>query len=262
MIIICEKCSTKFNVPDSAIGASGRQVKCSSCTHSWLVKPEAPIELTVIAQEPETLATAPEIKVESVTIPVKSIAETPTATGEIKATHKRYVPPSTPIYQKSFIYYGSFVAAGIALVCFLAFAIVFHRIPLTNKIPALQSAFDLAGLYNNEGLKLEIVDCTISEVQSSKSDDNTIEIEVDVSVLNTSEQDRKLGDIRFTVYDIERNYVGELFMTLDLVIAPNKNTKVEGRLNRVPKDSFYVAIDLGNRLDLKILNPDIMHKIG
>ena len=141
-------------------------------------------------------------------------------------------------------------------------AVVFHKTALVHKVPSLQSMFDQVGLYNNEGLKLELVDCSISEIQSSQSNNDSIEIEVAVSVLNTSEQNKTLSSIRFSVYNIEREYVGQLVMPINLVLAPNKNTKVEGRLNRVPKNSFYVAVDFGNNLDLKILNPDRLHKFG
>jgi len=35
MILSCNSCEKKFVVPDSAIGASGRLVQCSSCGNKW-----------------------------------------------------------------------------------------------------------------------------------------------------------------------------------------------------------------------------------
>lgn len=53
MIIACPACSTRYVVPDSAIGVEGRTVRCAKCKHSWFqAGPELELRPPPVAEDP------------------------------------------------------------------------------------------------------------------------------------------------------------------------------------------------------------------
>lgn len=65
MLLVCPECRTRYVVPDSAIGANGRQVRCANCRHSWFQDgvslPPAPPAPAIVAP-PVAPPVAPDVE--------------------------------------------------------------------------------------------------------------------------------------------------------------------------------------------------------
>jgi len=71
MIIACPACSTRYVVPDSAIGVDGRTVRCANCRHSWFQSgPELPLRPEAVPEPGSKAVSEPGNDAASVVPPV------------------------------------------------------------------------------------------------------------------------------------------------------------------------------------------------
>lgn len=71
MILVCPSCDAKFKIPDGAIPAEGRTVRCAKCKNSWHATPQQ------IMRKPAPKPTAPRPASSSVAAPARPPAPEP-----------------------------------------------------------------------------------------------------------------------------------------------------------------------------------------
>jgi hypothetical protein len=223
------------------ITPTGRKVQCSNCAHQWRVflstegEPvnEVIIQQTIESKAQETPSLAPKAKTYS-------------------AHHKAKTQSSlanAPLLKKTAI-----AASFLALILFLAINFLVQQAVIIDSMPFTKSIYSALGLIHDEGIKLQSVDCKVSEVSEQGSD--LIELDVKVELINTAKTNQTISNVRFSVYDKEKNFLGDYTIEFNKTLSPQETESIEGRLNRIPNSAMFAIVDIGGPTEIKIRNLD------
>ena len=140
MIITCPECETRYGVDAAAIGASGRTVRCSRCSHSWVERQPDNLPPPQDLQPPSRLDTGRRSRPSGTNLPALP----------------REKKSKAPVILWSLVI--------LTLVGIIAAAVV-KRDMIMDRVPASTGVFDMFGLAPPPGVGIAIQNQRIKAIQ-------------------------------------------------------------------------------------------------
>lgn len=242
MILECPECRTRYLVPDSAIGTTGRTVRCANCRHSWF-QDAPPLDLAA----PQ----APEPAIEEIA-PADERADPPSAAPAPApvAVIEDPGPPPPPAFD-AFAHRAPFRATRnsartrtIASIAAGLLMLVAVGIILWTTAPGLAERVGLS--FGPEAQPLRIVD---NPIERRKMANGSELFAVSGQVTNPSSTRQRVPDIRADLRDAQGKIVFSWTITPpQRTLAPNGAIDFNSGQVDVPATS--------KRLDLSFVGED------
>ena len=237
MILTCPSCDTRYSVDAAKFPATGRNVRCAKCGHSW-------------HQAGEASALEPDSEQESQSAPTAAVV--PDAVPEAEAANFALEGPSPardfgpkPVEEKPRTPLGPrlAVAAGwiglIAVVLLIAFAAVRYRQDIATIWP--QSA----GVYTSLGLKVNASGIDFRQVEYRReSEDGQVVLAVSGQIINAGTRELPVPQtVRVTLSDAGNHELYHwTFKPAAQTLAPGQSVKFVTRLASPPAAARHLEV--------------------
>lgn len=246
MILECPECRARYLVPDSAIGTTGRTVRCANCRHSWyqdaapLPEREAPaaaaptpVAAPVVADQP--ISPPPSVAPASTPAPAPALViEEPDPAPYDAFAHRA---PFRPTRNRNRIRTIASIAAGLLMLAAVG-------VILWTTAPGLAEKIGLS--IGPAELPLRIVD---NPIERRKMANGSELFAVSGQVTNPSAQRQRVPDIRADLRDDNGKIVFSWTITPpQRSLAPNAAIDFNSAQVDVPATS--------KRLDLSFVGED------
>jgi predicted Zn finger-like uncharacterized protein len=220
VIIICEKCTARYAIPDSAISEKGRLVKCAKCAHQWIVK------LEVTRPLDEEVKLVQESQTSEVTVTKKESDKTPTI-----------VIIKTPMMLK---------LAPLMLVLLISLTLLtFYSKELSRYIPHMSALYLKQDIYDTSNVAMQ--DIAFSKQQT----DNGANITITGKITNLSTEPKLIPLLAITISDKYKDKIKTQVLSQNgAMLNPGESHVINSRFTNVPDLIDYINLDIGNKLEL------------
>lgn len=251
MLLECPACHAQFNVPDGAIAATGRAVRCSACKHQWHALPPVPQEPLNVAVDADFLseltkvADVPDAPDEAAPSDTTQDAQA-FAAIEAALAHATPKPSPKPTKPRFDLPLRPFKIAAPALAaCWLILAFYAYFPSWANK-PIVSSIYRMMGVVPTDGVVLADI-----AMQPQREGQRTRFL-ISGNIVNQEASERMVPAVRVQMLDHESKTVWQREYEVNKPLAPGEiyPFRITNAETSFGHNVVQLVVDVGHPLDM------------